>query len=295
MTIEQRPELNRFVDPSIPLTWNWRWRQFKMTLPVWIFIWVCFLEMSFLQAWLANRLGLNFMLTVFGACLFILFMCFGMAETLTRIQQRSKRVIQFLEKKIIVKPAKNQLVRWKNVAKFQFEPVAESPGLTKLNLFLSGRSVQRTPKRAFWRMVLENAAQAQDVERYLRNRKTQAPAAFEIEILERPSPPAKPVPYPYLGTSLYMGGVYFLLHGGLGLLVSLTGGQHDSGGDSKFTPEQRAKLGHFLAGHFSSKEQLHRFFLTLNISLTVAGIGLLILGWRLMRRKPQLEPAAQSA
>jgi len=55
MTIEQKPELNRFADASFPVTWPKRWRAFKLTLPVWVFMWVCTIEMGVLNAWLTNR------------------------------------------------------------------------------------------------------------------------------------------------------------------------------------------------------------------------------------------------
>jgi hypothetical protein len=284
VTIEQRSELNRFVDPSIPLTWEGRWRQIQMTLPLWVFSFVCFFEMVLFRGWLAENLSLDFLLTCMGGFLFLLFICFGGIETQVRIRQRSKRVIQFKENKIVVRPARIQSVPWKGVAKIQFEPIPEAPGMTKLKLFLPDRSNKRVSGRVFWAMILENC-QRQDLLRYLQTKKTDALIRYQIEVLERPSTPESPARFPFLGMSLYTGGIYLLLHGGPMFLASLNSVHHDSGGNSKLTPEEAAKLQRFIARHFSSYAEFHHFFLTLGIGLTIAGLVLLITGWRLMKRK----------
>ena len=293
MTIEQRPELNRFVDPSIPLTWNWRWRQLKMTLPIWCFALAWLIEIWLFKAWLASKLALDGLAILLGAWLVMILFTFGMAEIQTRIQQRSKRIIQFKDNKIIVKPAKSGLVLWKRVAKFQFEPIPEMQGMTKLKLFLHGRPNEKMAGRTFWAMVLENPSQVQELVRYLQTKRTESPIGYEIEILERPALEPS-VPFPFIGMSLYMGGMFLLLHGGPMLLGLLNHDHHDSDGDSKFTPEERAKLHQFLARHFSNKEELRHFFLTLSICLIVAGIALLVSGWWLMNRKPQIVRASGS-
>ena len=142
-------------------------------------------------------------------------------------------------------------------------------------------------------MVLENPSQAQELKRYLHTKKVESPTNFEIEILDQPAPAENPASYPFLGMSLYFSGVYFLLHGVPGLGVALEKSPHHSDGNSKFTPGESAKLGHFVAQHFSSRAEFQHFFLWLNIGLTVAGVALLILGWRLMKRKTLVQPASQ--
>lgn len=295
MTIEQRSELNRFVDPSIPLSWNWRWRQLKLTLPILAFIWACLLEAGIFRAWLADRLDFHFILILLAVCLFFPVFILGLAESQVRIRQRSKRVVQFKENKIIVKPAKSGLVLWKRVAKFQFEPIPETPGLTKLKVFLRGRPNKQPSGWVFWAMVLENPSQVQELVRYLQSRKTETPAGYEIEILWHPVLPENSARFPFLGTSLYMGGFYLLLHGVPALIVLLNRNHHDSDGGSKFTPQETAKLGQFIVRHFSSREEFHHFFQVFGISLTVAGVVLLILGWRQMNRKAPVVPPSRSA
>ena len=237
MTIEQRPELNRYVDPSIPLTWVYRWRQFKIILPVWVFICVVMIESALYRAWLSNKLNPDVCLAVAGGCLFIPSILFGGIELQIRIRQRSKRTIQVTEKRIAIQPARNRFVRWERISKFQFEPVAGAPGLTKLNLFLSGQTLPRP----IWSMLLESS-QKQELLRYIQTKKTETPTNYEVEVQERPGQPERGIPYPFFGASLYLGGLFCMLHGLPLLLGTLGSGQHGSNGDSKLTAEESAKL-----------------------------------------------------
>lgn len=262
MTIEQKPELNRFVDPSIPLTWAWRWRQFKFALPVLAFIWACLIEMGLFTAWLTNRLTLEFVMTLAAICLVIPVFIMGLAEIQIRIRQRSKRVVEFTDKKIIIKPSKNAFVPWTKVDRFRLEPVSQSAGLIKLTLFLKGFPKKKQRRLAFWSMVLESFGQTQELGQYLQRKKMESATNYEIETLQQPAPPERPKPFPFLGLSLYMGGIYLLLVHGVPMLVPLL--DHHAGnpgGDSKFSPEERAKLGNFIQHHFSSREEFQHFYL----------------------------------
>ena len=125
MTIEQKAELNRFVDRSIPLTWKWRWRQIKTTLPIWLFILAWLVEVWLFRAWLSNDWHWDSPLVVFGGWLAIILFVLGVAESQVRIEHRSKRLIKFQEKKIILKPCKSDSLPWKKPAKFQLEPIPE--------------------------------------------------------------------------------------------------------------------------------------------------------------------------
>jgi hypothetical protein len=294
MTLEQNSELNRFVDPSIPLTWKWRWCQIKMTLPIWVFSFACVLEMVLFKAWLSDKLSFGHVLTWLGYCLFALALLFGIIEAQVRIRQRSKRVIRFESGKIFVQPAKNQLIRWNSVAKFQFEPVPEAPKLTKMKLFLRRRPNKKSPARAYWAMVLQNQSQMQELTRYLQTKKTETPTNYEIEILDRPRSPEYSAPFPFLGLSLGLGGMYLLLHGVPMLLAVINRNHHESDETSKLSPEESAKLGQFILKHFSSQEQFNHFFLILSISMIVVGIFMMALGWRLMNSKSSVMPSSRT-
>ncbi len=151
-------------------------------------------------------------LILLGGWLAIILLVLGLGESQVRIRQRSKRVIEFRDGKIRVKPSKSEFIRWNKVAKFQFEPIPEMSGSTKLKLFLFGRS-NETSERAFWATVLDNS-QTQELACYLRAKKLEAPSSYEIQILEHPAIPESSAPFPFLGISLYMSGLFLLLHGG---------------------------------------------------------------------------------
>jgi hypothetical protein len=293
MTIEQKPELNRFVDPSIPLTWNYRWRQIKPTLPIWIFILLPLLEIGLFRAWLADKLQWDRLavLVMAGPAMFIFVL--AVAEVQTRIQQRSKRVIQFNDDKIRLRPSKSELLKWEKIAKFQFEPIPGMQGLMKLKLFLHGRPNQKLAGRTFWSMVLEQPAKVQELVEYFQKRRTETPTNFQVEVLDKPIPPGPPGQPVLLGMSLYLGGIFLLLHGLPLLLVGLTDGRHhDSGNDSDFTSDEKVKLGRFIIKYFHTPGELRHFYIVTGGVLTFSGLFLLVWGWLLMNRKPRAMPVA---
>ena len=260
-----------------------------MILPPLIFFGVCLLEMGIGKAWLADKLSFDFILTLFGECLVLLLFIFGMLETQIRIGQRSKRVIQIEDKKIKVKPAKNQLIRWNRISKFQFEPIPEMPELMKLKLFLHGRPNQKLSERAFWSMVLAQPEQVKGLVECLQKRQMETPTNYEVEVLEKSPPPEHPTPFPYLGLSLYLGGFYLLIHGLPLLLIGLANrGHHYSEDDSDLTLNQKAKLGRFILKHFSSLEEMRYFFIVAGGVLMLLGLWLMIWGWLLMNRNKSL-------
>jgi hypothetical protein len=118
MTIEQKSELNRFVDPSIPLTWQWRWRQFKFVLPIWCFIWACYLEMGITAAWLRDKINSEFIADLVGGLFIFTAVMWALIEILVRWRQCSKRILRIKDKQIVVSPAKNNIVLWKKLRGF---------------------------------------------------------------------------------------------------------------------------------------------------------------------------------
>ena len=288
MTIEQKSELNRFVDPSIDEPWLYRWQRLKLVLPIWFYILAFFFELAFFMAWLSNKPLPDALFVSVGPWLAIFLLFAILWEILVRLGHRSKRVLQFQADKVILGPGKSPCVAWKDVSKIQFEPIAASNNLTKL--ILTRLRPRKKHRQTNDMLVIENPVQAQELIDYLRKQKAETSTNFGIVVLDAPSP-RHPLPNLFWSMSIFFMGLFLIYHGApiLMALSSLSG--HKSDDDSRFTSEQRAKLGHFLAQHFSSKAELHHFFLTLSISLIVAGVALLILGWRLMNRKTQVAPA----
>ena len=176
--------------------------------------------------------------------------------------------------------------------KIQFEPVADSSNLTKL--ILTRLMPRKKRRQRSYMLVMENPFEVQELIAFARKQKTESPTNYDIAVLDVPSPPPQ-VPDIFWSMSISFAGL-FLLYNGAPILLELLGlGDHESNGDSRFTPEQRAKLAQFAAQHFSNRAEFRHFFLTLSIGLTVAGIALLFLGWWLMKRKTQIAPTSKSA
>ena len=290
MTIEQKPELNRFVDPSIPLTWARRWHAFKSTLPIWVFALVCTCETAVLAGWLADKLTLDFVVTMVVNVTVTFLFIWGLIELQVLVEHRSKRVLRIEDKQIAFRPAKNQFMRWKLITKFQFEPVANTPSLTKLRVYGLVTNWPRT-ERQRWVMIVEQPALVREIIQCLETKRVAAKANFEIRVLEKPVTPVPAKLSTHLEMSLYLGGVYLLLHGVPLLCVALGGGHRHPDEPSRMSPTASTAWEHFVLRHFSSVEAFRHCFLWLGISLTVAGVALLILGWRLMNRKTQVAPA----
>ena len=285
MTIEQKSEFNRFVDASIPITWAWRRRQFKIILPIWCFIWVCYLEMGIIAAWLNDKLTWDFISKLLGGLLAFTGTMWTLIEILVRLRHRSKRILKIEDKRIVVSPAKNGFIPWKKVCRFQFEPIPELPNIQKLTIFLRGFKKQNQSERPFWMMVLEQPSQAHELANHLEAKRSETSSNFEIVTLSEPSKPSQGRSFPFLGMSLIMAGLYFLLHG-IPLLGVALEKSHHSDGNRKMGVQAAAMVKNFVRQHFSNFQELHSFTLHLSISLIVVGLALYFLGLKLSSRKP---------
>jgi hypothetical protein len=290
MTIEQKPELNRFVDVSIPITWAWRWRQFKITLPIWCFIWACFFEMGIIAAWMNDKLTWGLISKLFGGLLAFTGIMWALIEIFVRLRQRSKRILKVEDKRIVVSPAKNGFVPWKKVCRFQFEPIPELPDSRRLTIFLRGFKKQSQSERPFWMMVLEQPPQAMELASCLEAKRTENGSDFEMVLLKEPAKLIQGKSFPFAGMSFTMTGMYFLLHGIplLGVVLEKNHGLSD--GDRKLGAHAAAAIRHFVQQHFSNIQELHNFTLLLGASLIIVGFLFYFLGLKLMNRKPEKLP-----
>lgn len=285
MTIEQKPELNRLADSSFPITWSKRWRAFKLTLPIWIFILVCLGEMSVVRAWFANRLSWDFLSSLVGGLFGGFTVLWGIIEFQIWFEGRSKRILRVKDKHLIVSPAKHQYIRFKSVAQFQFEPVAEKPSLTKLSIF--EHSSKRVPLRRRFVMIIESPAQVRELVQTLEVKRQTVGKDFKIVTLNQPQPPPAGAKFPLAASmSITFTGFYLILHGLPLIGIALLPREHDSSSNLVIDPEQAAKVGQFFAAHFSSVEQLRHFYLGAGSALTIAGLALIIWRMRLDGRKP---------
>ncbi|MGH7967692.1 MAG: hypothetical protein ACREIC_03080, partial [Limisphaerales bacterium] len=132
MQFEQAAELNRYVDPTIPLTWAVRWRSLKTILPMLLCCSALLVEQVAFRLWLNDRsLTSELPLLVFCSLLPIV-LIIAAFEVLTRVAQRSKRTIKLEAKRVSISPAKYNRIPWKQVTAWQLEPIPEAAGLLKL-------------------------------------------------------------------------------------------------------------------------------------------------------------------
>ena len=274
MTIEQKAELNRFVDSSIPVTWAKRWCAFKLALPVWAFACVCMMEMSVISTSKVGQFSWESGLVMAAGSIFMFAFFWGMIEAQIYFYGHSKRTITIKDKCIVMNPVKQPNFRWKAIARFQFEPILGNPPLTKLTIFV--HRVNRIAKH--FALVIENPVQVQEVIRALESKRKATATDFKIVALSKPEPPPAVARPSVFAMSLTMAGAYLLLHGLPLLGIALMPRNHSPNNPADFHPGIITVLGQFLADHFSNIEQLRHFYLGLGIALTAAGLALIF--WR---------------
>lgn len=273
MTIEQKPELNRFVDSSIPVTWAKRWRAFKLALPVWVFACVCMMEMGVLVTTKDGRSACESALTLAASSVLMFALFWGLFELQICFYARSKRILTIKDKRIVMNPVKQPSMPWKSIAHFQFEPIPENLSLTKLSVFV--HHFKRIIKH--FALVIENPAQVPAIIGELESKRHISATDFKIVVLEKPEPPPTAAMPSVLAMSLTVAGAYLLAHGLVLLSIALMPRPHMDN-NFGFRPGVVTVFGQFLAEHFPSVEKLRHFYLGAGIILTLAGLALVF--WR---------------
>src|SRR5437899_1567082 len=155
MQFEQPADLNRYVDPSIPLTWRVRWQALKPSLPL---ILICgslvLVEQVAFRLWLNGR-SLRSELWLLVACALGPTFLVGLAsEVQVRITHRSKRKLKLEAKQVSISPAKYNRVASDKIRAWRLEPVAEAPEFSKLTLEYSLDKKAKLVRE--WSMVLRS-------------------------------------------------------------------------------------------------------------------------------------------
>jgi hypothetical protein len=290
MTIEQRPELNRFVDSSIPVTWAKRWRAFKLAFPIWMFACVSVVEMGIFVTTSTGQFSWDKIMAMAVGPVVMFPFFWGLFEVQMYFHGHSRRTLTIKDKRIVMNPVKQPSLSWKSIARFQFEPIPENPSLTKLSVF---RTHFKRIVRHF-ALVVEKPAQVSPIIRELEKRRHANAAEFQIIVLQKPGPvPAIALP-PVLAMSLTMAGVYLLLHGMALLVIALMPSPHSPGHVSEVRPGLVALLNQLFAEYFPSVEQHRQFLLATGITVTLAGLALMFWRSQLPCGQPQKEGTERS-
>lgn len=278
MQLEQRAELNRYVDPTIPLTWVIRWRFLKAIFPLLFCCSALLVEQVGFRLWLNDRSLVSELPLLVVCFLFPIVLIAAAFETLTRIGHRSKRTIKLDSKHVSISPAKYSRLPWRQIRAWQLEPIPEAAGLSKLTLSYSlGKGTKRLRK---WCMVLRQADQEHELICELEQPAERGVNSTEVARLSAPAPPKKNTRRARSMLAVALG-LYCILHGlpllGAGLLPANRPAE-ESPSNSRFTGKERAKLKRVVRQTFSSPEQFRRFLLVVGGGLTTLGAGLYFWG-----------------
>lgn len=278
MQLEQLAELNRYVDRTIPLTWEVRWRTLKPVLPILVFTSALLVEQAALRLWLNDRSVLSG-LPLLAVCLLSpIVLVMGVAEVATRVTHRSKRTIQLEPERVSISPAKYNRIPWKQLKACQLEPIPGAAGLSKLTLSYSlGKGTKRARE---WSMVLRQADQEHQFISELEHLRQRGVSSGQLVRLPAPTEIQRKS-VRVRGMVAAALGLYFILHGlpllGVGLLPP-DRSPDESRSHSRFTAKETAKLRRVVRQAFSSPEQVHRFLLVVGGGLTALGAGLYFWG-----------------
>jgi hypothetical protein len=284
MQFEQSPELNKYVDPTIPLTWDVRWRSLKVLLPLLLFSSAVLAEQVAFRAWLNDRNVILQLPLLVGCSLLPIALMFALFEVRTRIAHRTKRTIKLERDRVSISPAQCNRIHWKQITTWQLEPIPQTSGLSKLTLAYSFGKGGKHPRK--WSMVLRQADQLQQFAAELEHFRQNGVSSGEVARLSTPArlePNAKRV----RGMWVVVLGIYFILHGLPLLFVGLSPANRspeEARSNSKFTAKELAKLTQVIHERFSSPEQFRRFVLGLGGGFSALGGGLYVWGLSSLKR-----------
>jgi hypothetical protein len=287
MQFEQPAELNRYVDPNIPLTWAFRWKMFKFLLPVLVFCSVVLVEQLAFRLWLNDRslvevLPTLFIVIVFLGCVFAL-----AVELQFWTIHRSKRTLKLEPKGVSTRPGPTNLrIAWTRIKSWRLEPLVNAPELVKLTLEYSRYKTGKQLRQ--WSIALRLTDQVPGFLSELDSLRLMGGNIGEVVQLIEPSTP-KTSNRPIRGGARIFLGLFLFLHGFPFLLAGIFSGSQPNQGRPRFSPTELAKIQRVVRAHFTSAEQLRHFMLIVGGSLTLLAIAFYFWGVSAMKRSRSIE------
>ncbi|MGA2867050.1 MAG: hypothetical protein ABSF95_21450 [Verrucomicrobiota bacterium] len=278
MRIEQPAGLNKHVDPSIPLTWVFRWQELKPLLPLLVCCGIVLVEQVVFRLWLNDRSLISELPLLLVCALTPLALWMAAVEAQVRVAHRTKRTIKLEPKRLSISPAKHNRIAWNQIVAWRLEPLANAPEFSKLTLEYS--LGKKGKLRREWSMVLRQPDQQQaflsELEHLRQVGSNPAP------VIQLPEPCLPRASRRHLrGMVMLALGFWCLVHGlpllGVGLLPP--GRRPDEPRSaSEFTPKETAKLQRTVTRLFPSREQYRLFLLVTGGGMTALGLGLYFRG-----------------
>ena len=273
---EQSPELNKYVDPNIPLTWATRWNALRFTLPLLFFSSVIMMEMVAFRLWLNDRSLLTNLHLLLGVAALPVASVFVALEGSLRSARKCKRILKLEPKRVAISPAKYKRISWHNIKSWQIEPLADAAGLSKLTVEYS--LGKRGTNLRQWAMVLKKPEQERVLISALESLRQSGVSSARL--IQLSSPAFRENARPSVRTTVAITfALFFLVHG----LPLLMGGlsnpnSHDTStsDNSRFTAREKAKLQLFVSRHFASRKQYSQFCVAAGGGMTTVGAVLYI-------------------
>lgn len=278
MKIEQPANLNRFVDPTIPLTWSKRWEIVRPLFPLLVACAILMVEMIALRLWLDGQSVLLNWPRLVVAPLLIMAVLLGGIELQLRLRHRTKRWLKLDALRITTQQG---LLPWKRLVSWRLEPVPDEPSLRKLTVeHRWSKKASRTRS-----IVLQHPEHTQilksEVEHLRQRNITEVPLVELAESL--PTPKRRRI----RGMVAVALGFYLFIHGCPLLLVGLTASDKPAGSKDDTRPPSPGveKLGRLLAKHFSSAKQLRIAFVFTGAVLTGTSLACYVWGLHAARKE----------
>ncbi len=274
----QPATLNHFVDEDIPLTWQRRWARLRGLLPLLCFSACMMTEMGLFHAWLAGRPVQAWIAIILMPMSVMILLFLAIIEVASWEHRRSDRWLKVTPKAIEVSHTKYGTLGMKWLAGILIEPVPTRPDLAKLTF------VRKDAKSAawwrWWSMVLSRSNQLPELRAMLSSGDF-LPTSLPVLEVRQPVPPRRRLPYRGLWAAMLAMGLF--LHGFPFLAVGLfpPNGQEPRTNDhSRFTAQEREKLGRVVDRHFASAQQYREFLVAVGGGLTALAVPIFMVGLR---------------
>ncbi len=275
MQFEQPAELNKYVDATIPLTWEIRRRFWKLLLPLLVITSLFCAEQQVIRQWLNDQRLVEGLPALSAIILLLSIVYAGAIEVYLRIFHQCKRTIDLRTKRVMISP-RNHRVAWANVIYWRLEPILNAPELTKLTLKYTRNKWDKRPRECS--IALRQTDQIPEFLGELDSLRRTIGKVGEIVRFATPALPdeLKPPPRGFIRSVISM---YLFLHGGPLLFAGIFGPGPQREGAPRFSPTELAKIQRVATAHFASVEQFRNFLLLVGGILMALAAGFYFWGF----------------
>jgi hypothetical protein len=278
MSFEQPASLNKYLASPIPHDWNFRWKLFKLFLPLALFGALSTAQIILLRAWLSDDWGhwlffrILIVVAIFPGGLIL------HVELGSWLERKRPKTIKFEGAYVRFGSGLAQRVSWQKIISWQFNHLANEETLRVATMeYKWGRKVRL-------RSIVLEKTQTEQLIAEVKSRKQEGHLAFSI-LDDRSNFIPKTFEFKSRGSAvgfLLFAGAFLLFDGVPFLFIGL--GLH---GDSP-TPvpvNHNGSFARFIRSHFSSFAEFQHFCLVTGLILCASGLILIMWGFLLAKPK----------